>query len=214
MELNRRLLWAGWHLDALALALYALTLALMAGLAADPFGLGLLVAVGWLLAALVWLGRVLKWCFHYFYPPSPSHEPGNSWKHFGLLPLLAATLLGLSCTDWPRSLVFQLHRPALERFARQELSQKRAFKPDAPARRVGLYLIWRVEQVPGGVRFVTRDSSFLDRSYDGFVFYSGAPGAASGAKLPTFPLGPYEFAHRKEQLDQRWFAWWAGSTFD
>jgi hypothetical protein len=146
---------------------------------------------GWYVSMLLWAATALAWLalvVRTLWRSRPLRvRAATPWLPAPLLLALAITLVAV---DAPFQAPFRLSRGAMDATARRVIRDPAAGEH---IHRIGLFEVWQVERVPGGMRFFIKDSGFVD--------FGGLAYSPNGA-----PRGPDIAGY--EHLDGPWWVWW------
>lgn len=167
-----------------ALAFAALVYTIYAFSIPSPFMGPIYSELLWIAVGLAWLVQI---AFTVWRTRPLTARAARSWF---LAPVLALIALTLVWTDAPFQARYRLSRDAMDSTARRVIRE-----PASGDRihRIGLWNVYGVERVPGGMRFLVNDSGFVDSG--GFAYSPNGP-----------PRGP-DIADY-EHLDGPWWLWW------
>lgn len=176
----------GWPLQS-CLTLLALLALFSVSTPGGYFLVDLLAYFGLAVLGFVWLMRlVLAIAAAVYY----RHALARAWR-WALVPVAIAVVIVLVRARVPLRLRFELSHGALDRLAAGVVSGT-VDPNDVVGHWVGTYPVERVERLPGGMRFIVRDTGFL---YAGGFAYS--PGQA-----PTV-VGEDRYHH----IAGPWYEW-------
>lgn len=136
----------------------------------------------WILLAIVWIGR-----FGFVLARrQPTTREIAAWL---ALPVLVVATAAAVLADAPFKARYELSRPAMDRAAQSVLAGHR---DPAAIEQIGLWEVDRAEKVPGGFRFLVKETGFLDPV--GFAYSPhGAP--------------PYIGEDSYWHLEGAWYVW-------